>query len=361
MQQTGCLKKRRRRNLAKVTGLGVKPYDETSDTYRGLDLYQTKLEMESNYKMASERFSLTRKSGKLSSSTRITRDPGFSFPSIMQVEDNFEYYDEDDGGGSVYSATDIELGGYRSRVSSSIGSLMDATKKSAQVLARPYLLDQTVMARLKQLILLGKTSGAFPWSWNKKEHRIDKWGSLMEGLWKCSWAFFTLQTLCLTIFQFYSFYSRVKGETKTYREVFMNSLSVYWYICAVYFNVNMYLYKDLIRQYINTMFALNKELCDKFLVNIDGYKDGGRILINLSIPSNCSQVFASVALFCVMPYQPWYTYSMIYSPSNPWYWLIPGAVQEFVVVGQVITSYMLTSWIVVAHTNSVDFWLKEIQ
>lgn len=60
-----------------------------------------------------------------------------------------------------------------------------------------------------------------------------------------------------------------------------------------------------------------------------------------------------------MPHQPWYLFSYIY--PRPWYWLIPGAVQEFIVVGQVITSYMLTAWIVVAHTNSVEFWLRETQ
>jgi hypothetical protein len=71
-------------------------------------------------------------------------------------------------------------------------------------------------------------------------------------------------------------------------------------------------------------------IVEKYLVSIDGYQDGGRILINLSIPSNCSQVFASVALFLVMPYQPWYMYSYIYKHENPWYWLIPGAIQEFI-------------------------------
>lgn len=70
-------------------------------------------------------------------------------------------------------------------------------------------------------------------------------------------------------------------------------------------------------------------------MSIDGYKDGGRILINFSIPCNCSQVFASVALFCVMPYQPWYFYSFVYKEDNPWWTLIPGALQEFVMAGQV--------------------------
>jgi hypothetical protein len=100
---------------------------------------------------------------------------------------------------------------------------------------------------------------------------------------------------------------------------------------------------------------------DRYVINADDYVDSGRILINFSIPSNTCQVFISVSLFLRVPWQPWYIYSYIYSPENPWYWLIPGALQEFMVVGQVITSYMLISWIIVAHTNSVNFWLKEAQ
>lgn len=51
-------------------------------------------------------------------------------------------------------------------------------------------------------------------------------------------------------------------------------------------------------------YAINL-ITDKHLIHLDDYDDGGRIVINLSIPSNTSQVFASVALFLVIPYQPW--------------------------------------------------------
>lgn len=280
MQQTGCLKKRRRRNLAKVcyrfflygvplvfltsiskisqvTGLGLKPYDEETDTYQGHDIYtyDPPTSLADHFKTSSSRFFNARNSsGGLSSRHRVTRDPGFTLP---EVEDNFDY--NDGSLGDYYEEEDVELGYGHSRRPGS--TFVDATRKSQEALDRPYLLDSTVMARLKQLVLLGKTSGAFPWSWNKKEHRIDRWSPTWERVWVAIWAFVTIQTLLLTMFQFYSFYSRVKGEIKTYREIFMMSLSMYWYICAVYFNINMYLYKDIIRQYINTMFALNKDLC----------------------------------------------------------------------------------------------------
>jgi len=131
------------------------------------------------------------------------------------------------------------------------------------------------------------------------------------------------------------------------------------FVCALCFYLNIVLYKEQIREYINTLFRFNKNFMQKYVVDLDDYPDGGRIVINLSIPSNTCQVFVSVAFFCGMPFQPWYLFSYIY--PKPWYWLIPGAIQEFVVVGQVIANYTLYQWVVVAHTNSMEFWLRESQ
>jgi len=258
MQQTGCLKKRRRRNISKVPGLGLVEYDAESDTYRGLDIYNDLYDDEfdtvntkPSKRLFGDSIGITisaireaRRNGtSLSSSTRITRDPTFS---SVHMDDNDE---DDDNNGKGFSSEQKES--------------WELGEKSADVLSRPNLLDSTVMARLRQLLLLGTTSGAFPWNWNKKTVQIDKWPPWAEKLWVIMWFFVTIQTAFLTGFQFYSFYSRVKGETKTYREVFMNSLSVYWYVCAIYFNFNMYIYKDHIRQYINTMLLMNKSFCGK--------------------------------------------------------------------------------------------------
>lgn len=191
----------------------------------------------------------------MSSSTRITRDPGFSLPGRVQDDYDYDIFEDD-----------VELGfGPGSRKISN-AAFVSPAQKTDEALARPYLLDATVMTRLKQLLLLGKTSGAFPWSWDKRTHRINRWSPGWEKVWVVVWAFVTVQTVFLTGFQFYSFFARVGAGNKTYREVFMNSLSVYWYICAVYFNINMYLYKDLIRQYINTLFGVNKKLCGEFII-----------------------------------------------------------------------------------------------
>lgn len=155
-------------------------------------------------------------------------------------------------------------------------------ERSEYIKARPYFLDKTTMTRLKQILLLAICSGTVPWRFNKRTHQIDKWSPIFEKLWKFQWFFVTIQTFLLTGFQFYSFINRVEHDIKTYREVFMNSVSVYWYVCAVYFNINMYLHKDQVnaliiivfyfltvmllftifpqmRQYINTLFKFNHD------------------------------------------------------------------------------------------------------
>lgn len=164
--------------------------------------------------------------GLYDNSRRVTRDPKFHDYDLERGDDN-------------------NLFARRSTLSSSSGSDDLSLKPTSEYIKeRPHLLDKATMNRLRQLLVLGASSGAFPWTWNKKEYRIDKWNPTLEKLWKFQWCFVTIQTACLTIFQFYSFFTRVSGTNKSYREVFMNSLSVYWYICAVYFNINMYIYKD---------------------------------------------------------------------------------------------------------------------
>ena len=127
------------------------------------------------------------------------------------------------------------------------------------------------------------------------------------------------------------------------------------YVCVTW---DFYYKKQTIWHYISKFYP---NFPDLYVISSEGYNDSGQILIDVSIPTNITQVFISVSLFLRLPWQPWFLYSYIYKPSNPWYWLIPGALQEFSLVGQVITSYMLISWIIVAHTNSVSFWLKETQ
>ncbi|XP_035714172.1 uncharacterized protein LOC118438318 [Folsomia candida] len=71
------------------------------------------------------------------------------------------------------------------------------------------------------------------------------------------------------------------------------------------------------------------------------------------------QVGIYVCNFLATPNAPWYLYSYIYTEDNPWYWLLPGAFQEFVMGGQLIAIFLLIGWINVAHCISVEFWLQE--
>ncbi|XP_035707950.1 uncharacterized protein LOC118435675 isoform X2 [Folsomia candida] len=148
-------------------------------------------------------------------------------------------------------------------------------------------------------------------------------------------------------------------ETGSWRPVFMSSFSVLWYCYSLSLSATMFWYGEAMRNYVNAMFEINGKLVDEYLITAEGHKEGGQILLNLSIPSNITQTFISISLFLTFPNSPWYLYNYIYSPEHGWWWLIPGALHEFVFAGQVLCLYLLIAWIVVAHSNSVTFWLQE--
>lgn len=207
--------------------MGTIPYSDEDDTFNGRTLLNHSTKSDTRIYMSS-----------LTNSRRATRDPIFH-------DNNFD--DEDILNNRTNSVEIPKISGPISRLETSDN--------------RSHLLDNSTVNRLRQLLILGACSGAFPWTWNKKEYRIDKWRPLFEKLWNVQWFFVTIQTACITVFQFYSFIHRVQGQNKTYREVFMNSFSVYWYVCCVYFNVNMFIYKDRVK-----IFKYSKPLQQKHVI-----------------------------------------------------------------------------------------------
>lgn len=95
------------------------------------------------------------------------------------------------------------------------------------------------------------------------------------------------------------------------------------------------------------------------MIHLDGIEDGGRWVINGAIITNFAQVGISTSFYFLMAEQPWYLYSFI-SPK-PWYWRLPGAFHEFMLTGQVVVTYTLIAWMIVAHSNTLKFWLSETQ
>jgi len=289
MQQTGCLKKRRKRNLTKVSsthynfsrspkttisfvyqvaGLTVAAYDEASDTFRGLDMYDSsesnhnagynnylKVGGDNSTSITMSRIHQARQNGSRSSSTRITRDPHFLI-------------DDDDGSDSETGPQQLMKNrrhiGFPPDMKRSRSSVPDTINKTSEALSRPNLLDKKVMQRLYQLVTLGLVSGSFPWYWNKKKAYVEKFSPMREKIWNVICFFLSLQMLFVFGFQIYSFYNRVANTTLlTYREIFMGSFSLYWYGLNNSFTWNLYLHKESIRQYINTMLDMNKKFCGK--------------------------------------------------------------------------------------------------
>ncbi|CAL8128904.1 unnamed protein product [Orchesella dallaii] len=227
MQQNGTLKKRKRRNLAKVTGLSTIQYDEAEDNYDGVTVF-TNEGNHRNTNFSPHNDTQIRISSLLQNSqsthrsnSRVTRDPTF------HMED-----DEDD------DEREIENGWM------SPPSTQNSQSGFGTAEERPYFLDKTTMTRLRQIILLGVFSGTFPWTWNSKKHRVDRWSPGWEMVWNIQWFFVTVQTGVLTLFQFYPMYMTAEEHLTSHRKLFMGSLNVFIYACSMCFNINMYFYKE---------------------------------------------------------------------------------------------------------------------
>lgn len=224
---------------------------------------------------------------------------------------------------------------------------------------RTHFFDKTSITRLQQTILLGMSSGALPWRWNKKDCRIERCSPHLEKLWNIQWYLVALNALILTFFHIYIFLKQASQATE-YREVFMSYNAIAWYYCFVLWSINSYLYREKIRNYINTLIQFNKDNVEKFLIHLDGFQDdGGWQVMNLVIPGGTLMVFISIIMFFVMPFLPFYLISYVY--PKPWYWLIPGGIHQYIIYGQVITWFNLSHWVIVAHANTANFWLHESQ
>ncbi|CAL8132912.1 unnamed protein product [Orchesella dallaii] len=339
MEHAGTLRKRRTKNLAKVAGLSTMQYIEAEDIFDEKSVFSSPnninvVQIPTVGKHSATKIGMSAlfQESNLTNKLRVTRNPIFH----MENQEN-NYEEEVNDHYDVEKAPNAEILG---------------------VADRPYFLDKQTITRLRQVLLLGMFSGTFPWRWNARTHRVDKWSPAWEKSWKILWAIHFIQTSVLTLYQCYFLIKSIpKGPNATYRKFFMGFISWVWYFFATIFNINIFIYQDRIRSYINTLFSFNFEFMKKYVVDLDGYADGGRSVINLSIPSNILQVFVSVLSFLATPFQPWYLFSYIY--PKPWYWLIPGTIEDFVVAGQAIASYTLYQWLIVAHTNSMEFWLRE--
>lgn len=226
-----------------MNGLGTVPYDENDDLFTGTELFgPTKNLKDKPFTLRTKddtrlRFSTSgmlehrrEAASSLNSRSRVTRDPNYHETEVYAGFDSDSDPDYDD---NENTQDFIGLGPFEKRT-----VVHDSIRK------RKQFLDKYSMQRLKQLLWLGITSGAFPWWWNERNCRIDKWSPAGELAWKFQWFFVTFQTGCLSLFQIYAFFHSFTAANKSYREVFMSSFSLLWYTWAVYFNVNMYIYKD---------------------------------------------------------------------------------------------------------------------
>ncbi|ODM91223.1 hypothetical protein Ocin01_15459 [Orchesella cincta] len=339
MQTGGTLKKRTRRPVFKGNRFPTVPYNNAGQSEQFLrDNYTSKpsfvgysdSDTRVNMKSLLARSTV---SGDLKNSTRVTRNPLFH---LME-----------DGMTMAYSET---LG-----FDTAGGDQVTKWKHS-----RPYLLCEAVFTRLRIIVMLGMLSGNVPWRWNNKTKRINRWSSIMFTLWKFYWCLTVIQSLFMLLYHMRCFLGMYSRNLESYRGIFAYSTTLYWYACHLGYRTCMLLYEDDIRKYINRLQDFNEEYSCKYLIYADkGIESGvGRMVMKFSIPAAASQIANSVFLFLITPAAPYYLTSKV-KPLR-WYHLIPGALQDMTVTGHTIGTYLILSWLQVAHTSSVQFWLREM-
>ncbi len=126
------------------------------------------------------------------------------------------------------------------------------------------------MRRLKQVLWLGQKSGAFPWKWDAKTSRIEKWSAFFEKIWCYQWAIVLVQTVFLSVFHLNVFWNAIKAA-EAYRTAFQSTFSPLWFSYSLIFNGNVYYYKERVRTVNITAFGLiqiwNKKLTYIFLTS----------------------------------------------------------------------------------------------
>lgn len=127
-----------------------------------------------------------------------------------------------------------------------------------------FLLEETALPRLRQIIWIGVTSFVFPWYWDSNTNQILSWKGNRRVLqaWWVIWTLIAIQTASLTILQGYLITAQIlDGHLQSYRAIFANYLAIFWYVFTVAYNVLMYLRMEEIRVYINTLIRLHRNLC----------------------------------------------------------------------------------------------------
>jgi len=115
---------------------------------------------------------------------------------------------------------------------------------------RPYLLSKGVFLRLRIIIFLGMLCANFPWTWNNKTKRIERWSPFMIKLWKFYWCLTTVQSVGMITYQTYCLIGMYSRELESYRDIFAYSLIVYWYACHLGYKTCMLLYEDDVSNFV---------------------------------------------------------------------------------------------------------------
>lgn len=151
-------------------------------------------------------------------------------------------------------------------------------------------------------------------------------------------------------------------------------------------------YKEPMRNYINTLFAFNKNLVGGYeietvakidkeifrlkftglfvLHNIAEYglptmkrvKKRGQLFMNGTVPMLFFQIVLTLLRYLTNYNAPGYlTHYWTESNHTPRWLIVLGAVQDILTGGQLVSGTLFLGWCTVSHAISLEFWIEEAQ
>lgn len=115
---------------------------------------------------------------------------------------------------------------------------------------RPHLLSNACYNRIRLIIFFGMLCLNYPWVWNRKTHRIDRWNPFMVRIWQLYWYFTTVQSTFMIIYHSYCLMGIYSSNLESYRGIFAYSLIIYWYACHLGYKTAIFLHEDEVRSQV---------------------------------------------------------------------------------------------------------------
>ncbi|OXA62530.1 hypothetical protein Fcan01_01434, partial [Folsomia candida] len=230
---------------------------------------------------------------------------------------------------------------------------------------KPYLISKHRIWRLRALIWLGRIGFMLPWRWAENRSLdgivIEKFSTFWERVWNLGSLLVCCLSCVLTYFHTSIAFKSFKSGEEGYRSTFSSLQGTAWHSHAAILSIVFIAYQDRIRVYLNAMFLFNKHLVEELCQGqFDEEDDGSNLFYNWAYPFLWIEIFLSLSRYIVNYDAPLYLTSFLGTRDQiPWWFVLLGALQDFMTSTQLITGTLMLGYVIVTHAVTINFWLRE--